>query len=184
MEQSWQHYIKTDAQGYDTGGFGINPRSSDGPQSIPMLETCKAPTTPFARRVNAEFPCICGDTFGSESKHFWASTHMHEAPLAGRIIRTCLKAMEHALVDVQHPGVFTYNMCQLYFSAIHTDPQKHNDHHFREDQAFCQEIVDTVDKIRQRNGLGRKDDVINHAVCEIRSPGKIPQAPWLQEEQQ
>ena len=123
FEQSWAAYQANNTLLYRPSTFDVNPLTAPTiKDSAPVLPVCHGA---YAGLVDGEpcatasqFPCSCGDKYGSESDQFFSAYHWRTMRRVDHAVHAC----RHGPLVWQkmaNPGAYLVNLCRLYFGVVH-----------------------------------------------------------------
>jgi hypothetical protein len=164
---SWDSYLESGVTDFATRSLGsaVLTSAQQGLRAVPLMVVCKSPITKSMSELE-DFPCVCGDEYGSESMQVWKLTGLDRTIGGNKNTKmahnTCYSRMREAdWIRTRGPQFIT-NMCRINNHLTTFQRPGESDKPFSQ---FCRDVLKKVDldpEFRKAPQVGQRA-----AVCSI-----------------
>jgi hypothetical protein len=146
---SWDSYTEFGVTDFNSRSLGsaVLTSGDQGLGAVPLMIVCNSPITKSMSELE-DFPCVCGDEYGSESQQVWKLTGLDHTIGNNRqndmAQKTCHSRMREAdWVRTRGPQ-FIVNMSRINNHLTYSQQMRSEVMGFFK---FCRRVIETVDLI-------------------------------------
>ncbi|KAF2796735.1 hypothetical protein K505DRAFT_334902 [Melanomma pulvis-pyrius CBS 109.77] len=168
--ESYSRYQSRDPIGYLPGDFELNPYEASVRDKTPILPVCKGDYIKLADdyvKGIGQFPCSCGNKYGSESARFWSASNWAGGQKKNeyKYIMDCRDGPLKSLID-QYPAAYMINMCQAILTIA---PPGTGSYQEKKNKGSYSQNVLACNKFMQyyRDNSRQSDQFLDENMCKL-----------------
>lgn len=168
--KSYARYQARDPIGYLPSDFELNPYEASVRDKTPILPVCKGDYIKLADdyvKGIGQFPCSCGNKYGSESARFWSASNWagREKENEYKYIMDCRDGPLKSLID-QYPAAYMINMCQAIMTIA---PPGTGSYQEKKNKGSYSQNILAYNKFMQyyRDNSHQSNQFLNENMCKL-----------------